>query len=293
MIVRACAFRSFEPSIFALCGLPESFVRGVHGLGPGLITGVADDDPSGISTYTIAGATFGYQLLWLSLLTFPLNVAVQSICARIGLVSGRGLAANLQQRGGRRWLVPVVALLAIANTVNIGADIGAIAAAIELLVGIPTIWLVLPVGLAVAFTEVLVPYPTFARVLKLLCFAVFAYVIGAFFASPDWSAAARGTFAPSLPLDREGIATIVAIFGTTISPYLFFWQASEEVEEEEAIGLMPKDLTPKVTRGLIHAARIDIAAGMATASIGFYFVVLDGGGSAVCDRRARDRKSVV
>ena len=215
MIVRACAFRSFEPSIFALCGLPESFVRGVHGLGPGLITGVADDDPSGISTYTIAGATFGYQLLWLSLLTFPLNVAVQSICARIGLVSGRGLAANLQQRGGRRWLVPVVALLAIANTVNIGADIGAIAAAIELLVGIPTIWLVLPVGLAMAFTEVLVPYPTFARVLKLLCFAVFAYVIGAFFAST-----LLGIVLTISPISEMQALFFAAIVNGTISPII-------------------------------------------------------------------------
>lgn len=248
--------------------------KGVHGLGPGLITGVADDDPSGISTYTIAGAAHGYGLLWTSILTFPMNFAVQSICARIGLVTGRGLAGVIATHYGRRWLYPVVALLLVANVVNIGADIGAIAAGIELLTHLPAEALVVPLGVGVALVEVVLPYQQLARYLKLLTLVIFAYVIGAFVAGPDWSEAARGTFLPRISADRETIATIVAILGTTISPYLFFWQASEEVEEEEARGIVPTELRPAEEAGILRAADQDVAFGMVMANVGFYFVVL-------------------
>lgn len=248
--------------------------KGVHELGPGLITGVADDDPSGISTYSIAGARHGYSLLWLSLVTFPMNFAVQSICARIGLVTGRGLAGVIGEHYGRRWLYPVVALLLVANIVNIGADLQAIAAGIELLTHVPAVALVAPLGVGIALTEIVVPYPQFARYLKVLTLVVFAYVIGAFAASPNWSAAARGTFIPRLDLDRSTIATVVALLGTTISPYLFFWQASEEVEEEERHGIHPQTLAPSGRAALLRAARFDVGFGMAMANVGFYFVVL-------------------
>jgi NRAMP (natural resistance-associated macrophage protein)-like metal ion transporter len=248
--------------------------NGVKGLGPGLITGVADDDPSGISTYTVVGATYGYQLLWTSPVTLPLNIAVQDICARIGVVTGNGLGAVIAKRYGRRLLFPLVFLLLIANIVNIGADIRAIAAAIDLLTGLPTMALVVPVGIAIALVEVVVPYPQLARYLKLLTLVVFSYVLGAFFAHPDWPAAARATFVPTVKFDPGLLAAVVAILGTTISPYLFFWQTSEEVEEEEERGLHPGDLLPSEMLGLLRAARIDVATGMVMANIGFYFVVL-------------------
>lgn len=247
---------------------------GVGGLGPGLITGVADDDPSGISTYTVVGASYGYQLLWTSPLTLPLNIAVQDICARIGVVTGNGLGAVIARRYGRGLLFPLVLLLLVANIVNIGADIRAIAAAIDLLTGVPTLVLVLPVGAAIALAEVVVPYPTLARWLKLLTLVVFAYVVGAFFAHPDWSAAGKATVLPKVKFDSGLLAAIVAILGTTISPYLFFWQTSEEVEEEEARGVRPGELGQSQMRTLLHAARLDVATGMVMANVGFYFVVL-------------------
>jgi NRAMP (natural resistance-associated macrophage protein)-like metal ion transporter len=248
--------------------------KGIDGLGPGLITGVADDDPSGISTYTITGASLGYRLLWLSLITLPMNVAVQGICARLGLVTGKGLASIFAERYGRGLLYPIVALLLVANIVNIGADIGAIAASIELLTDLPAVWLVVPIGAGIALVEVVVPYPRFASYLKLLTLVVFAYVIGAFVAHPHWGAALRSTVVPRIAADRDELATIVAILGTTISPYLFFWQASEEVEEEQAHGIEPARVGPSRLHRLLRSANADVATGMLMANVGFYFVVL-------------------
>ena len=248
--------------------------KGWHGLGPGLVTGVADDDPSGISTYTVAGATHGYSLLWMSLLTLPMNFAVQSVCARMGVITGRGLASTIANRYGRRWLYVVVGLLLIANVTNIAADIGAIAAVIALLVPVRAVLLVIPIGLAIALVEVLVPYEQFARYLKLLTLVILAYVAGAFIARPDWGAALSGTFMPRLSLHRETVATVVAVLGTTISPYLFFWQTSQEVEEEEVHGIVPAASPRAQLRRLLHAADLDVGFGMVMANVGFYFVVL-------------------
>jgi NRAMP (natural resistance-associated macrophage protein)-like metal ion transporter len=248
--------------------------RGAQGLGPGVVTGVADDDPSGISTYTVTGASLGYQLLWTSPVTLPMNIAVQSICARMGIVTGRGLASVIAQRYGRRLLLPVVLLLLVANVVNIGADIGAIAAALELLTGAPAVALVAPIGIGIAAMEVLLPYSQFVRYLKVLTLVIFAYVIGAFFAHPDWGQAARATIVPRVTLDREVLETIVALLGTTISPYLFFWQASEEVEEEETRGIRPRTMPAGQLQRLLRAAHFDVLTGMVMANIGFYFVVL-------------------
>ncbi|HCG28953.1 MAG TPA: iron transporter [Chloroflexi bacterium] len=246
----------------------------VGALGPGLITGVADDDPSGISTYTVTGATQGYQLLWLSIVTLPMIIAVQSICARIGIVRGQGLAQTIGERYGRGWLIPVVGLLFIANVVNIGADILAIAAVTDMLTSIPTRWLVAPIGIGIALVQVIVPYPRFARYLKVLTLVIFAYVIGAFFANPDWGAALRGTFVPAADWSGPGLQTIVAVLGTTISPYLFFWQASAEVEEEEQMGIVAGKADPEEISPIIRGARLDISLGMLLSNIGFYFVVL-------------------
>lgn len=247
---------------------------GVHDLGPGLVTGVADDDPSGIATYTVAGATYGYQLLWTSLITFPMNFAVQSLCARIGIVTGRGLGGVIRDRYGRRWLAPVVLLLLVANIVNIGADLAAIAASVELLTGVSALALVAPLGIAIALTEIFVPYALFARYLKIMTLVIFSYVICAFVANPDWQEMLISTFIPRVAMDRAMIATIVAILGTTISPYLFFWQVSQEVEEEREHGIVATMHATGRMNSLLRAARIDVGLGMAMANVGFYFVVL-------------------
>src|SRR5262249_29264285 len=227
-------------------------------LGPGVITGAADDDPSGIATYTIAGATFGYRLLWTSIATLPMNFAVQSICARIGIVSGCGLATVIGRHYGRRWLYPVVLLLFIANVVNIGADIGAIAAAVTLLTGVPAVLLVIHVGVGIALVEVVLPYTQFARILRILTLVLFAYVICAFIARPDWGAALRATFVPRLSLDSASLQTVVAILGTTISPYLFFWQTSEEVEELAVHGEKRPGTSDGALRSLLRRADLDV-----------------------------------
>ncbi len=236
--------------------------------GPGVVTGASDDDPSGIATYSIAGAQTGYSLLWTSLLTFPLNAAVQNMCARIGLTTGSGLAAALRRHYPRRLLLTLVSLLFVANTINIGADIAAVAAGIDLLTGIPESVLVGPVGVAIATSEILVPYRVFANYLKVLTLALFAYVADAFFAGPDWRKALANTVLPNIRLNATYITTVVAVFGTTISPYLFFWQASEEVEEMHRL---------HIKRGSGPAIRresIDVDVGMLLANVVFYFIVL-------------------
>src|SRR5215831_12883423 len=205
-------------------------------LGPGLITGASDDDPSGIGTYAVAGAAFGFATLWTALFTLPLMAAVQITCARIGMVSGMGLAAVLRRYYARNLLYLTVFLLVVANTINAGADIGAIAAAINLLVPIPITALVLPIALVILALQIWGSYRLISRTFKWLVLALFAYVGSAFFARPDWLQVAKASFLPRLSFDPQFLATLVAIFGTTISPYMFFWQADQEVEEEISFG---------------------------------------------------------
>lgn len=236
--------------------------------GPGVVTGASDDDPSGIATYSVTGAQTGYSLLWTSVLTLPLNAAVQEMCARIGLITGAGLVTALRQHYPRPILVVLVALLFIANTINIGADIAAVAAGINLLSGLPERAMIVPVGLAIALTEIVVPYRVFANYLKLLTLVLFAYVIDAFVAGPDWAQALRSTFIPRFRLDAAFVTTVVAIFGTTISPYLFFWQTSEEVEE------LHRRHVEAGSEVELRRARIDTNVGMFLANVVFYFIVL-------------------
>lgn len=253
---------------------PGRFRRLLGALGPGIVTGVADDDPSGVSTYTITGAAHGYRLLWTSVLTLPLNIAVQMICARIGIVTGRGLAQVIADHYGRRVLAPVVAILLIANAVNIGADLGAIAAAVNLLVPVPRVPLVIVLGVVIALVEIVLSYARLATILKWLTLIVFAYVAAAVLARPDWPEALRGTLMPQLRLGRAEVLTIVAILGTTISPYLFFWQAAQEVEEEERLRIHAIATPVRRLQQLMGDADLDVAVGMAIANLGFYFVVL-------------------
>jgi NRAMP (natural resistance-associated macrophage protein)-like metal ion transporter len=236
--------------------------------GPGVITGASDDDPSGIATYSLTGAQTGYSLLWTSLLSLPLNAAVQNLCARIGIVTGGGLASALRKHYSRRLLIVLVSLLFVANTINIGADVAAVASGIELLTGIPEQSMVVPVGLFIVVTEILVPYRVYANYLKVLTLVLFAYVIDAFVAGPDWGRALNATFLPRIRIDVEFITTLVAVLGTTISPYLFFWQTSEEVEE-----LHEKH---KAAGGEAEIRRsvLDTDFGMLLAHLVFYFIVL-------------------
>jgi NRAMP (natural resistance-associated macrophage protein)-like metal ion transporter len=205
-------------------------------LGPGVVTGAADDDPSGIATLSVAGAQLGTKLLWTALLTWPLMAAVQMMCARIGMVTGQGLAGNFKQRFPR-WLLRVfiVALLA-ANTINIAADLAGMADAAEMLSGINSHWFVVVFALLISWATVRLGYQQIANVLKWLVLVLFAYPITTFVVGADWSRVARATVIPSMPHTRDEWSMLVAILGTTISPYLFFWQASEEVEEEKAAG---------------------------------------------------------
>jgi NRAMP (natural resistance-associated macrophage protein)-like metal ion transporter len=236
--------------------------------GPGVVTGAADDDPSGIATYSVTGAQTGYRLLWLSLVTLPMNAAVQNMCARIGLVTGGGLASALRRRYSRRVLLVLVSLLFVANTVNIGADIAAVASGIELLTGAPQRATVVPIAVGIALTEIVLPYRLYAAYLKVLTLVLFAYIADAFYAHPDWLRALASTVVPRVSLTAGFITTIVAVLGTTISPYLFFWQTSEEVEELH--GRQERTATaPEIRR-----AQFDVDIGMLLANVVFYFIVL-------------------
>ncbi|MFN2475184.1 MAG: Nramp family divalent metal transporter [Chthoniobacterales bacterium] len=243
-------------------------------LGPGVITGAADDDPSGIATYSVAGAQLGTSLLWTALLTWPLMSMVQMMCARIGMVTGRGLAGALRRKFDRRVvLVAALALLA-ANTINIGADLAGMADAAEMLTGINSHWFVVGFGIAIAAATVWLRYYQIANTLKWLCLVLFAYVITAFVAHPNWSNAIRDTFSPSWPKGHLGWQTLVAILGTTISPYLFFWQASQEIEEEKAKGRrMCRDRQGATGREL-RGRKLDVGVGAFFAVLIMYFIML-------------------
>jgi len=237
---------------------PRRLLRGpgyFKRLGPGIVTGAADDDPSGIGTYSQVGAAFGFGLLWTTLATLPLAIAVQEATARLGLVTGKGLAALLRERFPRPVLLGAVTLVAVANTVNIGADIGSMAAAAGLLVPVPRTLAAVAFALVMVVLEVTVPYHRYARVLRWLALSLLAYVGVLAVVHVDWAAVLAHTLVPHLHADRAGVAALLAVFGTTISPYLFFWQAAEEVEEQ-AEHPHPTD------RGRLAAMRGDVAAGM-------------------------------
>jgi NRAMP (natural resistance-associated macrophage protein)-like metal ion transporter len=243
-------------------------------LGPGVITGASDDDPSGIGTYTTAGASLGLATLWTAVVTLPMMAAVQFICAKIGMVSGMGLAGVLREHYPR-WLVySAVSLLIIANTVNAGTDIGAIAAAINLLAPIPVLALVVPVGAGIVVLQIFGSYALISKIFKWLTLTLFAYIAAAFMARPHWREVLKATFIPTVRFDNQYLMTLVAILGTTISPYLFFWQASQEVEEELKMGRETLAEREGATDQEIKIAEIDVDVGMFFASAVFYFVIL-------------------
>jgi len=240
-------------------------------LGPGLITGASDDDPSGIATYSQAGAQFGPKLLWTALFTYPLMVAVQEMCARIGMVTRHGLMGTIR-RYYPRWLTTLILLLSFpAIVLNIGADIAGMGAVANLLVpAVPPF--VFSVMISVLLTVLLVfwNYRKIATVLNWLCIALFSYLFIPFLTDTDWTEALTRTVIPDIDLDRGYFLALVAILGTTISPYLFFWQASMEVEEMQQRNLM-------VDKRIISAMRTDVRGGMALTNVVFYFIILSTG----------------
>ena len=246
----------------------------LHAFGPGVITGAADDDPAGIATYAITGAQFGTGLLWLAPLTWPLMAAVETTCARVGMVMGCGLMDALRRKLPRPVLVVAAAALFGANTFNVGADLAGMADATTLLTGVDARVWVVAFGVVIAVATMWLHYRTIARVLEWLALVLLAYVVTAFLVGPNWGEVARSTFVPRLPRGDGVWATIVAVLGTTISPYLFFWQTSEEVEEEKALGRRTLAAREGATRGELRARALDVGVGALLANVTFFFITL-------------------
>jgi NRAMP (natural resistance-associated macrophage protein)-like metal ion transporter len=259
--------------------LAEASARGPLGwlqlLGPGLITGASDDDPSGIGTYSQVGAQFGLGLIWTALFTFPLMLAVQELCARIALETGVGLGAALRKKFDARLIGFCIAGLCVANTINVGADLGAVAAGGSLLSRhlIPALALVVPAAALVLGLQLFVTYDTIFKIFKWLTVALFAYVITLFIAHPSAVDLLRGTFVPQFQLTPDFSMALVAVLGTTISPYLFFWQASSEIDVMRAAGLRRPSDRRHASAKQLQAARIDIAIGMFFSQVVMYAII--------------------
>jgi len=250
-----------------------AFRRFFSNLGPGLITGAADDDPSGISTYSVAGAAFGYLPLWTALCSFPLMASVQLMCARLGLVTGLGLAGVIRRRYSRWVLWGACSLLVVANVINIAADLGGMAEATQMVTGAPVALSVPLYGVVIVGLLMWSSYRTIARVFKWLTLVLLAYVLTAFVAKVDWRLALHMTLVPHVEWSRSFFSVLVAILGTTISPYLFFWQAAQEVEEERAMG---RNLAQRrgATRAELDACRTDVITGMFASNAIMYFIIV-------------------
>jgi NRAMP (natural resistance-associated macrophage protein)-like metal ion transporter len=266
-----------DPGVAAILREANPLKRALIVLGPGLVTGASDDDPSGVGTYAQAGASYGYATLWTTLFMFPMMSAVQYISAKVGLVSGRGLAGVLREHYPRWVLYPALAALVVANTLNAGADIGAIAAAINLLVPIPAFVFVVPVGLGIVAIQVFGSYALISRVFKWLALVLLAYLATALFTHPDVGKVLAGTLVPTVRLDPAYIGLLVALLGTTISPYLFFWQASQEVDEQIKMGRRRLWQRKGANSKELRFALWDTIAGMAFSELVAYFIILTTG----------------
>jgi NRAMP (natural resistance-associated macrophage protein)-like metal ion transporter len=254
---------------------PSRWIRALlRSLGPGIITGAADDDPSGIATYSVAGAQLGTKLLWTALLTWPLMAAVQIMCARVGQVTGQGLAANFKLRFPRWLLLGFVIALLAANTINMAADLAGMADAAAMLSGINSHWFVIAFAFLISWATVRLPYQQIANVLKWLVLVLFAYPITAFVVGANWGQVLRATLVPTMPHSKAEWATLVAILGTTISPYLFFWQASEEVEEEKSVGRISLALRKGATAEELELRNIDVGVGAFFSNMVMFFIIL-------------------
>jgi NRAMP (natural resistance-associated macrophage protein)-like metal ion transporter len=254
--------------------LQGRFRRFFSNLGPGLITGAADDDPSGIATYSITGATFGYTPLWTAVFSFPLMAAVQIMCARLGMVTGLGLAGVIRLRYPRWILWSACALLVVANVFNIAADLGGMADVTQLLTCVRSLYWTPLYALVLVVLLFWTSYRLIARIFKWLTLALFAYIAAAFLAHPNWSAVFRATLIPTVQWSAAYWATLVGILGTTISPYLFFWQAAEEVEEDIASGKSTVEQRQGASRRELRRSRNDVITGMFFSNLVMYFIIL-------------------
>jgi len=269
--------RPVDATIKKLAAEHNPLRRALAVLGPGLVTGASDDDPSGVGTYAQAGAQFGYATLWATLLMLPMMVSIQYISAKIGLVTGRGLGGVLRAKYPRTLVYPAVAALVIANTFNAGTDIGAIAAAINLLVPVPAIVFVVPVSAGILALQLLGSYELIARVFKWLALALVAFIGAALFAHPRVLDVLRGTLIPTIRPDPKYLGILVALLGTTISPYLFFWQASQEVDEQIVMGRRRLWQRQGASKRELGFALWDTVAGMVFSEIVAYFIILAAG----------------
>lgn len=243
-------------------------------IGPGVITGAADDDPAGIATYSQAGAQYGTSLLWMAVWVYPLVATVQEMCARIAMVTGRGLASNIKRNFSKKILYVCTILLFFANTLNIGADLGAMAKAVQLLAPkLSFIFLVVFTGLAGLFLEIIVPYRIYTKYLKWLVIAVFAYIATGLIIHMDWSLLLHDGLIPQITFTKTQILLITGILGTTISPYLFFWQTSEEIEEEIRDGKKTVASRKGTNHNEIKEMRLDIWIGMFLSNIVMFFII--------------------
>ena len=244
-------------------------------IGPGFVTGAADDDPSGVATYSIAGARYGYKMNWMSLFLLPAMIAIQEMCGRVGLVTGRGLASVIKKYHSRRLMWFAVILLAVSNVINIGADLGIMAASLVMLLGLPYYFWLVVVALVIIVMEVGVPYKIYSNLLKWLGLSLLVYVATAFLAGQNWGEVAFYTFIPHIELDMSYVMTLVGFIGTTISPFLFFWQASEEVEEEIAKERIADfDIKPRVSKKEIKILGLDTKIGMIFSNMVTFFIIL-------------------
>jgi len=251
--------------------------RAVHywrSLGPGLVTGASDNDPSGIGTYSVAGAATRYGLLWLAPFTMPLLVAVQSMAARIGACKEEGLGQVIEDRFGRKVLIGSVSILILASVATIAADLGGVAAAIHLLLPIPESLAIPLVAAGLLAVEIFWSYRRFASVVKWLTLVLFLYIVSGFVAHPAWGEVLKGTFLPRLSMSKDYLSSAVAVLGTTISPYMFFWITSQEVEEQGESAGPDLDDDPATAPLAERRRRVDVITGMAYANIVFYFIIL-------------------
>jgi len=259
----------------------DSMIPSGHGvqvflsdLGPGLITGAADDDPSGISTYSVAGASYGYATLWTALLSFPLMAAVQLMCARLGMVTGCGLASVIRARYSRWVLWLACVLVIVANVFNIGADLGGMADAMQMITGIHAYYWTPFFAVLILGLLLWTSYRTMAQIFKWLTLVLFAYVVTAFLAHPNWAVVLRSTFIPHIEWTKNYLSVLVGILGTTISPYLFFWQAAQEVEEDRDHGKTTVAQRKGSTNEELRVAKKDVITGMLLSNFVMYFLIL-------------------
>lgn len=279
-------YKEIQKAVETIKTTPKKAKEFWHNLGPGLTTGASDDDPSGIATYSQVGATHGFKFSWLALYSFPLSAVVQEMCARIGIVTGQGLAANIRQHYSKLVLYICTILLLSANIFNIGADLGAMAEAVKLLIPIQSTGvLVVFFGVVSLLLQVFTSYEEYARYLKYLALMLFVYVIAAFFVYIDWSVVWKYFLIPSFDFSKEGMLIICAVLGTTISPYLFFWQTSQEVEEkilhhekistaEIATSDAYIDLLDVEVPKEIKNMRIDVWTGMCISNVVMFFIII-------------------